>query len=86
MLIEVVNLSLDRPASPPQALVDLFGGLLVALLEVVVQGLRVLRAEETLGADEVFDHAVQVSLATSDLVGTKDLIKFRNDYQTVSDI
>lgn len=77
VFVKVVNVCLHRAAAADLAL-DLLLRFLELLHQRVVELLRLLRAEEALGAQEVLDHAVQVALTTSDLRGIGGLLEMCN--------
>lgn len=66
MSIEVVNFILDR-ATSSYTRVDLLVGLFEFMFQIVIDLLRLLGSEETLGAEEVFHNTVQVALTCADL-------------------
>lgn len=67
VFVEAIDFSLDGAASSVQSLLNLLVGLLEGVDQDVVDGLRSLGLQETLGAEEVLDHQVKVALTTAQL-------------------
>lgn len=67
MFVEVVDFGLHRATASGQMSLSLLLGVVVCLLELIVDLLGLLGAEQALRSEDVLSYAVEVSLATSNL-------------------
>lgn len=67
VLVKSIDLSLDGSASPVQSFLDLLAGFCEGFEQDIVDSLRTLGIQDTLGSKEVLDNQVEIALTSTQL-------------------